>query len=158
MERQCFFSSPIGRLLLVEAEGCLTHILFGEELLPQIPVGETDFLKEVQAQLGAYFQGQREVFDLPLNPKGTDFQKKVWLALQQIPYGETASYGEIARAVGTPKGARAVGMANNRNPISIVVPCHRVIGADGKLVGYGGGLEKKIFLLGLEKGDKKVKG
>ncbi len=112
---------------------------------------ETALIKEAHQQLSEYLKGERKEFDLPLNPKGTDFQKRVWRALCDIPYGETRSYKQIAKAVGNSKAVRAVGMANNRNPITIVVPCHRVIGADGKLVGYGGGLEMKEFLLRLEK-------
>ena len=112
---------------------------------------ETALLKEAYQQLSEYLKGERKEFDLPLNPKGTDFQKRVWRALCDIPYGETRSYKQIAKAVGNSKAVRAVGMANNRNPITIVVPCHRVIGADGKLVGYGGGPEMKEFLLRLEK-------
>ena len=111
---------------------------------------ETPLIKEACRQLSEYLKGERKTFDLPLNPKGTDFQKRVWRALCDIPYGETRSYKQIAEAIGNPKAVRAVGMANNRNPITIVVPCHRVIGADGKLVGYGGGLEMKEFLLRLE--------
>lgn len=101
-------------------------------------------------QLQEYFSGSRKIFDLPLAPIGTDFQMRCWDALLQIPYGETRSYGDIARSVECPKGFRAVGMANNRNPISIVIPCHRVIGSDGKLVGFGGGLDIKKFLLDME--------
>lgn len=112
---------------------------------------ETALIKEAYQQLSEYLKGERKEFDLPLNPKGTDFQKRVWRALCDIPYGETRSYKQIAKAVGNSKAVRAVGMANNRNPVTIVVPCHRVIGADGKLVGYGGGLEMKEFLLRLEK-------
>lgn len=112
---------------------------------------ETALIKEAYQQLSEYLKGERKEFDLPLNPKGTDFQKRVWRALCDIPYGETRSYKQIAKAVGNSNAVRAVGMANNRNPITIVVPCHRVIGADGKLVGYGGGLEMKEFLLRLEK-------
>ena len=112
---------------------------------------ETALIKEAYQQLSEYLKGERKEFDLPLNPKGTDFQKRVWRALCDIPYGETRSYKQIAKAVGNSKAVRAVGMANNRNPITIVVPCHRVTGADGKLVGYGGGLEMKEFLLRLEK-------
>ena len=112
---------------------------------------ETALIKEAYQQLSEYLKGERKEFDLPLNPKGTDFQKRVWRALCDIPYGETRSYKQIAKAVGNSKAVRAVGMANNRNPITIVVPCHRVIGADGKLVGYGGGLEMKEFLLRLAK-------
>lgn len=103
------------------------------------------------AQLQEYFQGKRMIFDFPFKLSGTEFQKKVWTTLCDIPYGETRSYKDIAKAVGNPKASRAVGMANNKNPISIVVPCHRVIGADGKLVGYGNGLDMKQKLLELEK-------
>lgn len=106
------------------------------------------------SQLEEYFNGKRKVFDFPLEMQGTEFQKKVWKALCDIPYGETRTYKEIAIAVGNPKACRAVGMANNKNPISIVVPCHRVIGSDGKLVGYGGGIDMKIALLDLEKKNK----
>lgn len=151
MEKQCFYQSPVGSLLLVATEDALTHILFATEPLPQIPVEETPFLVEVKGQLLAYFQGTRKDFQLTLSPKGTAFQQKVWNALLEIPYGTTASYGDIAKKIGVPKGARAIGMANNRNPISIVIPCHRVIGANGKLVGYGGGMDNKVFLLELEK-------
>jgi methylated-DNA-[protein]-cysteine S-methyltransferase len=101
-------------------------------------------------QLAAYFAGRLREFDLPLAPRGTPFQQQVWAGLREIPYGHTLSYGELARRIGYPAGARAVGLANGRNPISIIVPCHRVIGADGRLVGYGGGLENKQALLALE--------
>lgn len=112
---------------------------------------ETALLKEAGRQLQEYFSGQRKKFSLPLAPAGTVFQHSVWNALKDIPYGETRSYGQIARTLGKAKAARAVGRANNKNPISIIIPCHRVIGADGKLVGYGGGLDKKAYLLALEK-------
>lgn len=108
--------------------------------------------REVDKQMGEYFEGERKEFDLPLRPEGTDFQKKVWNALLEIPFGETRSYQDIANAVGSPKACRAVGMANHQNPIIIVIPCHRVIGKNGKLVGYGGGLSMKEKLLLLEKG------
>lgn len=107
-------------------------------------------LKEPRAQLQAYFAGELREFDLPLAPEGTPFQQRVWRALCDIPYGETISYGELARRIGQPKASRAVGLANGRNPISIVVPCHRVIGANGSLTGYGGGLERKRWLLAHE--------
>lgn len=109
-------------------------------------------IAEAFRQLGEYFAGNRRTFDLPLKPAGTPFQLRVWEALRRIPCGKTATYGEIAAAVGCPKGPRAVGMANNRNPIAIFIPCHRVIGADGKLVGYAGGLDVKRRLLDLEAG------
>ncbi|MCD8123652.1 MAG: methylated-DNA--[protein]-cysteine S-methyltransferase [Lachnospiraceae bacterium] len=102
---------------------------------------------EVIFQLQEYFQGKRMVFDLPLGPEGTDFQKRVWDCLGEIPYGETRSYQEVAEAAGNRRACRAVGMANHRNPISIVIPCHRVIGKDGSMTGYGGGVDKKIWLL-----------
>jgi methylated-DNA-[protein]-cysteine S-methyltransferase len=105
---------------------------------------------EVVAQLGAYFAGERTAFDVPLDLRGTDFQQLVWRALLEIPYGETRTYGELARTIGRPNAARAVGLANGHNPVGIIVPCHRVIGADGSLTGYGGGLERKRALLALE--------
>ena len=111
-------------------------------------------LEEAARQLRAYFAGQRQAFSLPLAPRGTAFQLQVWQALQTIPYGEVRTYGEIARAIGKPKACRAVGMANHKNPISIIVPCHRVVGADGSLTGYGGGLAAKEFLLALEQGGR----
>ena len=115
-----------------------------------VPPPTDPLLKKAVKQLDEYFAGRRKEFNLPLSMKGTAFQKKVWAALQEIPYGETRSYGDIAKAIGKPKAARAVGMANNRNPVSIIVPCHRVIGSNGSLVGYGGGLKAKEFLLKLE--------
>ncbi len=150
MEKICFYESPIGRLVLGEENGFLTRVSFHEEIATPYLIDKTPFLGEVEKQLQEYFRGERTTFFLPLNPKGTEFQKKVWQALQRIPYGATASYGEIARQIDNPKAARAVGMANNKNPISIVIPCHRVIGSTGKLVGYGGGMDKKVFLLELE--------
>jgi methylated-DNA-[protein]-cysteine S-methyltransferase len=108
-------------------------------------------LAEVIRQLQAYFAGELENFDLAVSPQGTPFQQKVWSELQRIPYGETLSYGELARRIGNPKACRAVGLANGSNPISIVIPCHRVIGSNGKLTGYGGGLPIKEKLLALEK-------
>jgi len=103
------------------------------------------------SQLKSYFAGQLTEFDLPLAPAGTEFQRRVWAGLRTIPYGETVSYGELARQLGSPSASRAVGLANGRNPIAIVVPCHRVIGSDGSLTGYGGGLDRKRFLLALER-------
>src|SRR5262249_6058920 len=108
--------------------------------------------KTVLQQLHEYFEGRSTSFDIPLSMSGSAFEHAVWSALQEIPYGETASYGEIARRVGEPDAPRAVGVANARNPIAVIVPCHRVIGADGSLTGYGGGLERKRFLLDLESG------
>lgn len=111
---------------------------------------ETPLHREAFRQLTEYLEGKRKDFDLPLKPAGTPFQQRVWQALREIPYGQTRSYGEIARAVGNPKASRAIGMANNRNPVMIFIPCHRVIGTDGRLVGYAGGLDVKERLLRLE--------
>jgi len=146
-------TAPFGALYLAEEDGAITHLLFsGERISAETATGSTELLRRAQKQLEEYFSGKRKDFDLPLNPAGTPFQKKVWQALREIPYAQTRSYKEIAEKIGCPKGMRAVGMANNRNPISIIVPCHRVIGANGKLVGYGGGLEVKDYLLRLERG------
>ena len=142
---------PIGLITLVEEGDAVTQLHFGAFFSGIAEQRETPLLQEAARQLTAYFQGQLRNFSLPLQPKGTTFQRSVWEQLQRIPYGQTCSYGDIARACGNPKASRAVGMANNRNPISIIIPCHRVIGADGKLVGYGGGLDIKIRLLELEK-------
>jgi methylated-DNA-[protein]-cysteine S-methyltransferase len=113
---------------------------------------ETPLIKKAAGQLEEYFEGKRKKFDLPLALHGTDFQVTVWKALQKIPYGKTISYGELAAMIGNPKACRAVGMANNRNPIPIIIPCHRVIGKDGSLTGYAGGLEMKRTLLEIEEG------
>ena len=111
----------------------------------------TPLLEKTKKELAEYFAGKRKEFDLPLNPEGTPFQMKAWEGLRTIPYGETRTYKQMAEYAGSPKGYRAIGLANNKNPISIIIPCHRVIGADGKLVGFGGGLDKKELLLNLEK-------
>lgn len=143
--------TPIGVLTLVEERDAITQLHFGDFFCGVAEQRESPLLQEAARQLTAYFQGQLRDFSLPLRPEGTAFQRSVWEQLQRIPYGQTCSYGDIARACGNPKASRAVGMANNRNPISIIIPCHRVIGANGKLVGYGGGLDIKIRLLELEK-------
>jgi len=140
---------PMGKLWLCSNGKALTGLHFtpqNGERGDHLPLH-----REAAGQLSEYFAGARRGFTLPLEPSGTPFQLAVWRSLETIPYGETRSYGEIAAAVGKPKASRAVGMANNRNPISIIVPCHRVIGSTGKLVGYGGGLDKKRFLLELER-------
>ena len=124
---------------------------FGEVHLEDSNIVETKLIKEAYNQLNEYFNKEREQFELPLSPQGTEFQLKVWSALREIPYGETCSYKDIAIKVGNEKASRAVGMANNRKPIAIFVPCHRVIGANGKLVGYAGGLDIKEKLLEMEK-------
>jgi methylated-DNA-[protein]-cysteine S-methyltransferase len=139
-------STPIGELLLVSNGDALTGVYM--EPHPFEPGRRDDaLLRPVREQLRAYFAGELLDFDLPLAGAGSPFQAQVWEALCSIPYGRTVSYGEIARRVGLPKASRAVGAANGRNPISIIVPCHRVIGADGKLTGYGGGLDRKHWLL-----------
>jgi len=143
--------SPIGKLTLTAADGVLTGVHMHEQRhLPKLPAGcERDDagLAHVVDQLQAYFAGELTDFELPVEMRGTDFQRRVWGELCEIPYGETISYGELARRVGNHKASRAVGLANGRNPLAIVVPCHRVIGADGSLTGYGGGLERKVWLL-----------
>jgi methylated-DNA-[protein]-cysteine S-methyltransferase len=148
--------SPIGPLRLVASDGVLcglymeTHRHRPDDTTFGAP--DDGPFGEVSAQLEAYFDGERTAFDLPLHLEGSEFQRRVWTALQAIPYGETWTYGELAAHVGSPGASRAVGLANGRNPISVVVPCHRVVGADGTLTGYGGGLERKRFLLALERG------
>lgn len=143
-----YLNSPIGFIKITANDETINEVTFVENEEEDKPNALT---QEAVNQLMEYFEGKRKVFDLPLSPIGTPFQQAVWKALCSIPYGETRSYGEIAKMIGNPKASRAVGMANNRNPISIIIPCHRVIGASGKLVGYGGGIDKKIYLLNLEK-------
>ncbi len=137
--------SPIGELTLVEEDGAISEVWFGGA--NGEPQTEAPLLLKAKNQLDEYFAGKRREFDLPLNAKGTEFQRRCWRALCDIPYGETVTYGEQAVRIGSPKACRAVGMANHRNPISIIVPCHRVIGANGSLTGYGGGLDVKAYLL-----------
>lgn len=148
----CFYKyrTIIGPLFILENNGSIVGISNKVEGWQGINK-ETEVIKETYRQLSEYFAGKRDSFDIPIKTQGTDFQEKVWNALKQIPYGETRSYKEIAIAIGKPKAMRAVGMANNRNPIMIVIPCHRVIGANGQLIGYGGGLDVKEKLLTLEK-------
>lgn len=145
------YEFTIGKLWICSDEKSLLEISFSDNLLTENPhIKETEFILKVKSQLDEYFSGQRKIFDLPINPKGTEFQKKVWKALIQIPYGKTCSYKDIAVSVGNPKASRAVGMANNKNPIPIIIPCHRVIGKNGNLTGYAGGLDLKSTLLNLE--------
>ena len=149
--------SPVGRMTLVASQKGLTGILWEKDdsihVQPEniIQDDQDPVLLRAELQLKEYFNKERQVFSLDLDFNGTEFQKKVWNALLTIPYGETRTYGEIARQIGSPKSSRAVGAASGKNPISIVAPCHRVIGATGKLVGFGGGLENKALLLNLEK-------
>lgn len=149
-----YLDSPIGKLLLTSDGNALTSIGFprGKAKRRHLPhwTHRPTLFTAVRDQLMAYFQGELQVFDLPLAPAGTTFQQAVWDALLSIPYGETTSYGELARQIGKPRASRAVGAANGRNPIPIIIPCHRVIGMNGKLVGFGGGLETKKRLLAIE--------
>ena len=151
----CYLESPIGTLLIAGDDEAVRRIEFPDHGKARKP--ESDWREssrgpvgEAIRQLREYFAGKRTDFDLPLAPDGTPFQRGVWRRLQEIPYGETISYGELAKRVGNPKASRAVGAANGQNPIPIVIPCHRVIGANGKLTGFGGGLPTKEKLLALE--------
>lgn len=148
--------SPVGELTLVADAGGLAAILWENDRPGRVRLGsmheaaDHPVLAETERQLGEYFAGERRSFDIPLSFAGTDFQKSVWAALLTIPFGETRSYGEIADQLGKPRASRAVGAANGRNPISIIAPCHRVIGSSGQLTGFAGGLEAKKYLLELE--------
>jgi methylated-DNA-[protein]-cysteine S-methyltransferase len=149
-----YLESPIGRLSLYSDGQALTG-LYMEKRGPQtdaLPGENITVLQLAARQLAEYFAGARRDFDLPVAPQGTMFQRKVWDELQGIPRGATLSYGELAKRIQQPSASRAVGLANGRNPVSIVIPCHRVIGADGSLTGYGGGLERKQWLLQHERG------
>ena len=156
-----FYDYPLCWIGIAEEDGAICRVFFtGEEYivpgaklsspLAGFILSESPLIKKAAAQLTEYFYGKRKEFDLPLSLHGTDFQISVWKALEKIPYGKTCSYGELAASVGNPKACRAVGMANNRNPIVIIIPCHRVIGSDGTLTGYGGGLTLKRQILELE--------
>jgi methylated-DNA-[protein]-cysteine S-methyltransferase len=150
------FPSPVGRLKLVAGEHGLMAILWENDDPKRVRLDETvadtghPVLQQTARQLDDYFAGRRRVFDLPLAFQGTDFQKAVWQALLAIPFGETRNYGQLTAQLGNPSASRAVGAANGKNPISIIAPCHRVIGGNGKLTGFAGGLEAKAYLLGLE--------
>lgn len=157
------FDSPVGWLFVACEDNALSHVEFlggpgdaarfierVERETGEAPVRGGAAVAEVVRQLRQYFAGERRTFDLDLAPHGTEWQRRVWMALRDIPYGETVNYGTIAARVGRPTASRAVGAANGRNPISIVVPCHRVVGVDRSLTGYGGGLDRKQWLLALE--------
>ena len=165
------YTAPeIGDILISAKDGCITGLYFHgngdtsqnahtpqsqvllEKIHEQSTPEDVAVLQSVSKELDAYFAGSLREFSVPLKPEGTDFRKKVWTALQTIPYGETISYKTLAQRINNPKAIRAVGGANHHNPISIIIPCHRVIGANGKLVGYGGGMDVKRFLLALERG------
>ena len=145
--------TAIGRLLLRADKAGVVEIRFGAA---EPRTDAADVLLRAECELREYFAGMRRQFSVPLHPSGTDFQLRVWNALKEIPYGETVSYGELAKRIGNPKTARAVGMANHCNPIPVIVPCHRVIGANGRLTGYAGGLDVKQKLLELERGYVKI--
>ena len=145
---QC--STPLGLMALAGEGDFITHLYLPGRPTPRLASHPTPLLQEGERQLLEYLGGQRKTFDLPLNPQGTPFQKRVWQALEAIPWGELRSYRDIAQAANCPRGFRAVGMANHHNPIPIFIPCHRVVGSDGSLTGYAGGLELKQALLALE--------
>ena len=148
-----YLETPMGKIGIAEDGIGISDLFFARSGLPGFDATneKTALLERAEAQLNAYFAGKQKAFDLPLSYHGTAFQMDDWGALLTIPYGETRSYKQIAELIGRPKAYRAVGLANNRNPISIIIPCHRVIGHDGAMVGYGGGLPVKTFLLELEK-------
>ena len=146
-----YYESPIGKLVIVHNDRGITNLYLAHLL--QIEDGiqeETNLIKEAVKQLDEYFNGLRQSFDLPLAPAGTHFQQKVWQTLRNIPCGKTYSYKQIAEQIGNSKASRAIGIANNKNPILLLIPCHRVIGANGKLIGFAAGLEMKKYLLTLE--------
>jgi methylated-DNA-[protein]-cysteine S-methyltransferase len=154
MKQYCFYQSPLGTLLLMGRKGIIEKVYFPngkkKAALDDKCVEDKLAFSEAATQLDEYFQGKRKNFELALNPEGTDFQQQVWKELQRVGYGETACYQEIAERIGNPRACRAVGMANGKNPIPIIIPCHRIIGKDGSLTGFGGGLKIKKQLLELE--------
>ncbi|RPF42377.1 methylated-DNA-[protein]-cysteine S-methyltransferase [Hydrogenoanaerobacterium saccharovorans] len=155
-----YYDTPIGKVAIAEKEGSITNLYFETDSIPQerdFAQCETDVIKEAHRQLQAYLAGTLQEFSLPLAPAGTPFMQQVWQCLCQIPYGATASYKQIAQMAGNSKACRAVGLANNKNPIPLFIPCHRVVGSSGKLVGYRGGLDLKKKLLALEKVSSIVK-
>ena len=157
MKKVFYYNKSIGMIGIGEENGLITDVFFENRMMPyDSEIEETALIKETSKQLDEYLEGKRKNFDLPVFAAGTPFQQLVWEALKTIPYGETRSYKDIAVQIGKSKACRAVGMANNRNPIAIIIPCHRVIGSKGELVGYGGGLDIKKQLLRLE--GKKIKG
>ncbi len=146
-----YYKSPLGPIMIVGNQDCILSLDFVEEMLPD----DDDLpfcLKAGLKQIDEYFRGQRKEFLLQLDPQGTNFQKLIWQQLEKIPFGEVVSYREIANIIGNPKACRAVGSANGKNPIAIIIPCHRVVGSDGSLTGYGGGLWRKEWLIKHEKG------
>lgn len=156
MKKAYFYNTPYGKIGIAENGKAVTNVFFGNTVAPQTYKEEnTPLLQEAAKQLNEYFNGQRKVFEnIPFELEGTDFEKSVWNVLWEIPYGEVWSYLDVAKKIGNPKACRAVGRANGLNPISIFYPCHRVIGSNGKLTGYAGGLEMKKALLELEKNNQ----
>ncbi|MDF2985487.1 MAG: methylated-DNA/protein-cysteine methyltransferase [Eubacterium sp.] len=163
MKNIFYYDTVIGCIGIAEEDNYITNVVFENDVLPvkskenhELVVHETQVIREAAQQLDEYLKGERQLFSIPLAPEGTPFMKEVWNGLCRIPYGESRSYKEIAGTVGNPKAYRAVGLANNRNPIPVFIPCHRVIGSNGKLTGYRGGLEVKQKLLELEKGNGNI--
>lgn len=155
MKNVFYYQTELGTIGIADNGAAITDVFFGKEAAPKdLREKETPLIRKAISEIKEYLAGKRTSFDLPLEMKGTEFQKATWDALLTIPYGETRSYKQIAEQIGRPKACRAIGMANNRNAISIIVPCHRVIGANGSLVGYGGGLDLKERLLSLENAAK----
>jgi len=154
MKQYCYCQTPIGRLLLVGENGLLEQLHFpnsaGQVVIEESWCLDEESFADTLQQLEEYFAGRLENFQVKMHLTGTDFQRQVWQELQRIPYGKTASYGEIAKRIGNPKACRAVGAANGKNPVPIIIPCHRIIGTDGSLTGFGGGMELKKSLLRLE--------
>lgn len=153
MEKIWFYQTKIGEIGIGEENGAIVRVTFGRDMggLPaDFEMVETPLVKLTAVEIGEYLDGKRKTFDVPVRFRGTAFQERVWKALLEIPYGKTVTYGQIAAVAGSPKGGRAVGRANHDNPIAILVPCHRVVGVNGKLTGYAGGLEIKQALLELE--------
>ncbi len=152
--KSAVYESPIGPLTLASNGEAITQLEFENPryVLTQHPRGADKLLAQAMRELDAYFAGKLKAFTVPVAPQGTPFQRKAWAALQKIPYGATRTYGQQAAAIGAPAASRAVGAANGRNPIAVIIPCHRVIGSGGSLTGFGGGIERKKFLLDLEQG------
>lgn len=147
-----FYETSIGKIGIADNGTAITNLYFSDEDIERkVHIKETALIKKAAAELHEYLRGTRQLFDLPLAPAGTEFQQAVWRALQEIPYGETRCYQEIAEKINRPKACRAVGLANNKNPIAIIIPCHRVIGKNGQLVGYAGGISMKERLLEIER-------
>ena len=151
LRKAVYIQTPLGQIGIAQNDRAITNVFFGKTVVPKdFIVEETSLLKEASRQLLEYFNGTRRLFHLPIEMEGTDFEKSVWKSLETIPYGETRSYSDIARMIERPGACRAVGRANSKNPLSIIVPCHRVIGTNGKLTGYAGGVDMKKRLLQIE--------